>query len=146
LVENSIEIQRLLFIPDLNFVLKNGNLIPDDYEIPVGLLQIPVENALLHGLRNKTDGHCILEIDFADNETHYFITITDNGVGRDNASKINNFKKNRNGLKTILEMIHIINQHHKKAIVFDITDEINPSGTKVTITLHKNIDYDKIKI
>ena len=146
LVENSIEIQRLLFMPDLNYILKNINLISDEYKIPVGLLQIPVENALLHGLRNKTDGNCILEIDFEENETHYFINIMDNGVGRENALRINNFKKNGNGLKTIHEMITIINQHQKNAIVFEIIDREKPSGTIVKITLNKNIDYDKIKI
>ncbi len=146
LVENSIEIQRLLFMPNLSYILKNNHLISDNYKIPVGLLQIPVENALLHGLRNKTDGTCILEIDFDENEIQYLITITDNGVGRDNASRINNFKKNGNGLKTIFEMITIINQHQKNAIAFEIIDKVEPFGTIVKITLNKNIDYDKIKI
>jgi len=146
LVENSIEIQRLLFIPDLSVVLRNEHLIAQDYEIPVGLLQIPVENALLHGLRNRTDSPCILEIEFSENTTHYFVTITDNGVGRENAAKINNFKKNGNGLKTITEMVQIINQSYKRAVIFDIADTVGQPGTKVTISLLKNIDYDKIKI
>ena len=146
LVENSIEIQRLLFLPDLKFTVTNENLIPNDYKIPVGLLQIPVENALLHGLRNKIDGNCILEIDFKEDENHYFITITDNGVGREKAMKINNFKKNGNGLKTIFEMITIINQHQKNSVVFEIIDQQAPTGTIVKIALNKNIDYEKIKI
>lgn len=146
LVQNSIEIQRLLFMPDLKYEVRSNGTILDIYKIPVGLLQIPVENALLHGLRNKTEGNCVLEIDFDENETQYLITITDNGVGRDTASRINNFKKNGNGLKTILEMITIINQHQKNAIVFEIIDKVEPSGTIVKITLNKNIDYDKIKI
>lgn len=146
LVENSIEIQRLLFMPDLNYEVRNNGILPNVYKIPVGLIQIPVENALLHGLRNKTDGNCILAINFDENETNYLITIMDNGVGRKNASRINNFKKNGNGLKTIFEMIAIINQHQKNAIVFEIIDKIEPFGTIVKITLNKNIDYDKIKI
>lgn len=146
LVKNSIEIQRLLFMPNLKVVLHNENLIPLDYKIPVGLLQIPIENALLHGLRNKQEGNCLLEIDFNENETHFFITITDNGVGRENAIKINNFKKNGNGLKTILEMISIINQHQRNAIIFEIIDLAAPDGTIVKIALNKYIDYDKIKI
>jgi LytS/YehU family sensor histidine kinase len=146
LVENSIEIQRLLFLPELTFTVTNENLIPVDYKIPVGLLQIPIENALLHGLRNKIDGNCILKIDFKEDENHYLITISDNGVGREKAMQINNFKKNGNGLKTIFEMISIINKHQKNAIVFEIIDEIEPLGTLVKITLNKNIEYEKIKI
>jgi hypothetical protein len=146
LVENSIEIQQLLFIPELNFSVNNIRIIPIDYKIPVGLLQIPIENALLHGLRNKTDGNCNLEINFSFDENHYFISIKDNGVGRDKAAKINNFKKNGNGLKTIFEMIQIINQHEKKAITFEINDLKEPTGTMVKISLNKIIDYDKIKL
>ncbi len=146
LVKNSIEIQQLLFIPELNFSVTNKDVIPLDYKIPVGLLQIPIENALLHGLRNKTDGNCNLEINFYDNDTHYFVTIKDNGVGREKAAKINNFKKNGNGLKTILEMIAIINQNQKNAIVFEIIDLNNQTGTEVFISLNKIIDYDKIKL
>jgi hypothetical protein len=146
LVENSIEIQRLLFMPNLTCVINNRTMLPANVKIPVGLLQIPVENALLHGLRNKTDGVGLLEMDFMATATHYIITITDNGVGRQNADKINNFKKNGNGLRTIYEMITIINQHQKNAIAFEIIDQNEPSGTIVKIALNKNIDYDKIKI
>lgn len=146
LVENSIEIQRLLFMSDLKYSVKNSNLISIDYKIPVGLLQIPVENALLHGLRNKTDGNCVLEIEFEENEKQYFITITDNGVGREKANQINNFKKNGNGLKTIFEMIALINHHQNKAINFEIMNKEKTSGTIVQITMNKNIDYDKIKL
>jgi hypothetical protein len=146
LVENSIEIQRLLFIPELAVTISNKELIPDYYKIPVGIIQIPIENALLHGLRHKTNGDCHLEIEFDTNENNYYISITDNGVGREKASKINNFKTNGNGLKTVFEMIEIINQHQKNAISFEIIDLIEPFGTKVKIVLNKNIDYDKIKI
>ena len=146
LVENSIEIQRLLFIPELQVKFHNKGVIPAVYNMPVGLLQIPVENALLHGLRNKTDGNCILDIDFSSNETHYFITITDNGVGREKAAKINKFKKNGNGLKTVFEMIEIINEYQKESITFKIMDLYQPTGTKVFICLNKYIDYEKIKI
>jgi hypothetical protein len=146
LVENSIEIQALLFMPNLKYSVKNNRIIPDIYKIPVGLLQVPVENALLHGLRNKTDGSCILEIDFDENETHYLITITDNGVGRGNASRINNFKKNGNGLKTIFEMIKIIKNSQKDSIYFNIIDQQNPTGTRIEIKLNKFIEYAKIKI
>ena len=146
LVENSIDIQKLLFITNLNFILNNKNCISNDYKIPVGLLQIPVENALLHGLRNKTDGNCALKIDFDEDENDYYISISDNGVGREKAAQINNFKKNGNGLKIIFEMIEIINQHQKNAIVFEIIDLEKTTGTLVKIKLNKNIDYDKIKL
>lgn len=146
LVLNSIEIQRLLFIPELVVEFENQNLIPNDFRIPVGLLQIPVENALLHGLRNKTDGNCILKIRFQEDAESYFITILDNGVGRENAQKMNNFKKNGKGLKTIFEIIKIINENQKDTIQFEIIDHQEPVGTQVSITIKKNSDYERIKL
>lgn len=146
LVENIIEIQRLLFIPELEVKIDALGIIPEDYKVPVGLIQIPVENALLHGLRNKTAGNCVLEITFLENTDCYLITITDNGVGRKKASKINNFRKNGNGLKTIFEMIKIINHNQKDAIAFDIIDHQDPTQTIIKIIFNKTIDYDKIKI
>lgn len=146
LVENSIAIQKMLFIPELEVFITNKETIPNDYKIPVGLLQIPVENALLHGLRHKTNKDCVLKIDFSNDIENYHITISDNGVGRVKAAKINNFKTNGNGLKTILDMIAIINQHQLNAISFEIIDVKEPSATIVKISLKKQIDYDKIKL
>lgn len=146
LVENIIEIQRLLFIPELNVIIENQDLIPPDLKIPVGLLQIPVENALLHGLRNKTNGDCKLSIRFEENNSQYLIHIDDNGVGREKASRINNFRKNGNGLKTIFEMIGIINSIQNNAISFEITDASCTYGTVVKISIEKFIDYAKIKL
>lgn len=146
MVENIIEIQKLLFIPNLNVNISGLELINDKYRVPVGIIQIPVENALLHGLRNKEIGECKLEIKILDFIDNYHICINDNGVGRNKATLINNFKKNGNGLKTIYEMIAIINSNKSNSIKFHIDDLQNDLGTKVTIQLNKNIDYDKIKL
>lgn len=146
LVLNSIEIQQLLFIPELMVEIENQNVIPNGFRIPVGMIQIPVENSLLHGLRNKTDGNCILKIRFHEDAETYFITILDNGVGRETAQKMNNFKKNGNGLKTIFEIIKIINENQKDTIQFEIMDQQNPLGTMVSISIKKNIDYERIKL
>lgn len=144
LVENIIEIQKLLFIPDLKVISSGSDFINENYKIPVGLIQIPVENALLHGLRNKEYGKYSLEINICENENYYQIEIFDNGVGREKSKEINNFKKNGKGLSTIFEMIQIINSHVSNAIIFEIRDE--QIGTKVSIQLKKEIDYDKIKL
>lgn len=146
LVENSISIQKMLFIPELDYYIENKEIIPSDYHLPVGLLQIPVENALLHGLRHKTNKDCVLKINFSSDLNNYYVTISDNGVGRKKATKINNFKTNGNGLKNVYEMIAIINQHQPNAISFEIEDLEVPTGTIVTISMKKNIDYDAIKL
>lgn len=145
LVENIIEIQKLLFIPNLKVIIEGLEKINDKIKVPVGLIQIPIENALLHGLRNKETGSYVLKFNLDENKNYYLITIVDNGVGRKIASEINSYKKNGNGLKTIFEMIDIINQYDSKAILFHIEDNNNETGTIVKIKLKKEIDYAKIK-
>lgn len=146
LVLNNIDIQKLLFIPELTIEIIKQDLIPNDYKLPVGILQIPVENALLHGLRNKSDKDCKLQILFSEDESNYYVSITDNGVGREKSAAMNNFKRNGNGLKTVLEMIKIINSYQSRAIKFEIVDHTNPLGTQVNIKLFKKINYEKIKL
>lgn len=146
LVENIIEIQKLLFIPSLKVSINSKEIVKENYKIPVGLIQIPVENALLHGLRNKEEGNYILQIIFIEEDDYYKIDIIDNGVGRKKAKEFNNFKKNGNGLKTIFEMIDIINRYEPNALYFCIEDMEESGGTKITIQLKKKINYEQIKL
>lgn len=144
LVSNVIEIQKLLFIPDLQSEIHHLEIIKPNFKIPIGLLQIPIENALLHGLRNRDEAPYLLEVHFSENEEQFIISIKDNGVGREKSKEINNFKKNGNGLKTIRKMVNIINKRQQNAIQFKINDL--QEGTEVIITLNKTIDYEKIQL
>lgn len=144
LVSNVIEIQKLLFIPELQTVIHHLEIMNTDFKIPIGLLQIPIENALLHGLRNREEAPYLLEINFSENEEQFIISIKDNGVGRKKSKEINNFKKNGNGLKTIEKMVNIINKRQQNAIHYKINDLLE--GTEVIITLNKTIDYEKIQL
>lgn len=146
LVENFIEIQKILYLPELKLQIRDLKLIPKAYRVPVGLLQIPVENALLHGLRNKDFGDYHLKILFSEKTLFYEIEIEDNGIGREKASGIHQIKKNGKGLKTIFDMIDIINQYTSDSISLKIIDLENNEGTKIAIKLRKNTDYGKIKL
>lgn len=146
LVENFIEIQKVLYLPELEFHIKNIDILPKNYRVPVGLIQIPVENALLHGLRNKDFGSYELKILFSENESFYIIEIEDNGIGIKRAEEIHRFRKNGRGLKTINSMIEIINQYTHDSISFEIKGLENDQGTKILIKLYKDTDYGKIKI
>ena len=112
----------------------------------MGLLQIPVENALLHGLINKESGDYTLKINFSENKKFYFIEIVDNGIGRKKSAEIHQYKKNGKGLKTIKAMIDIINQYSSHSISLKITDLVNNEGTIITLALKKNTDYGKIEL
>lgn len=146
LVENFIEIQKILYLPELKTKIYHKEMMPPAYRLPVGLLQIPIENALLHGLRNKEGTDYLLHINFSENENFFIIEIIDNGVGRKKAAEIHQFKKNGKGLKTVSEMVKIINQFTENSIIFNIIDLDDNCGTKVVVHLNKLTNYEKIKL
>ena len=65
----------------------NSNLI----KIPPLILQPFVENAIIHGLKNKLNGKGQIDISIHKNQNNILeITIDDNGIGRINSSKNQN--------------------------------------------------------
>ncbi len=58
LVESVIKIQQLMYLRGLQTIMPADGLLRQlsEVQVPLGLLQIPVENALMHGLRNREEG------------------------------------------------------------------------------------------
>lgn len=135
LVLHMIEIQRLLYLPDLKLTISGIERVPIDMQVPTGLIQIPVENALLHGLRHKLSGEKQLTILVEEQQNDFKISINDNGVGRAQAARINNFKQHGSGVSTIQKMVEIINQLKPHTLSFEVFDLA--VGTEVVIHLHK---------
>jgi tetratricopeptide (TPR) repeat protein/two-component sensor histidine kinase len=105
--------------------------------IPSMMLQIPVENAIKHGLMPK-DGDCELQVDITRSNSTLNITIEDNGVGR-NASH-NRTTGTGTGLKVLLQTIHLINQNNKEKVHFSIRDG-EKQGTVVEIKIPYSCNY-----
>ena len=147
LVLNTIELFKTIYIKELNPILPDMVVINNISQlIPLCLLQVPVENALGHGLANKQSGPYFFEITIITNYNKIIITIIDNGVGRTNAQKINKLKKHGSGLSNIEKMISILNKFNANKLTFEIVDNIfpeeNDSGTKIIITIPLNYNYE----
>lgn len=110
-------------------------------EVPSMLLQPLVENAILHGLMNKTDyekGRLVMSAS-ADDEGVTF-TIDDNGVGRKNAMQIKSKKSlhyQSQAMSNVQERLAIISKNLHTQIGFQIIDKetLNEQGTRVMIKL-----------
>lgn len=113
-------------------------LLSGDYRIPSLLIQPYVENAILHGLAHSEKEGLLLSVRvLLENEKIRYV-ITDNGIGREAAAKLNSMNKpahNSVGLQITAERIKQLNGHEEPGIIFtDLYDSNNqPCGTKVEV-------------
>jgi len=105
--------------------------------VPAMLLQIPVENAIKHGLMPR-EGEGQLQVSIQKDNGNLVILIKDNGVGRE--ASVNRTRGTGTGLKVLLQTIHLINQKNKEKVLFDIRDH-EQSGTIVEIVIPDNCVY-----
>jgi ligand-binding sensor domain-containing protein len=112
---------------------------------PTMIVQPHIENAIWHGLMQKTDGVGKITVHYSLNEEENTVScsIKDNGVGRLKSRELNQLSANRRdskGTKNVLETIETLNKQYNtdlgKVIIEDLVDEEKkPAGTKVTITI-----------
>jgi hypothetical protein len=118
-------------------------------QVPMGILQIPVENALVHGLRNKETGPKDLWITATQsNEGELCVTVLDNGIGRKAAAVMGNYRSNGVGTRNIQAILDLLNPFNEKPITIQYRDEPieedgKTSGTEVTICIPKNYLYER---
>ena len=112
-------------------------LLQQGYAIPPMIIRPFIENAIIHGLRNKADGNGILNLSASLLNGYIIVKVEDNGIGRVKAAalKANNpIQKNSLGIKVTQDRISIFNNlsQDKKAKV-EIQDL--HEGTRVMISL-----------
>ncbi len=114
-------------------------LLNSDYKVPPLIIQPFVENAILHGLRNKTTNDGLLQISITRDADKIKYLIQDNGIGRAAAGLIAQNKGSSYGMDMSRERVKLFN---KEAIAsIEITDLfINqaPAGTKIIVYLNVN--------
>jgi hypothetical protein len=109
--------------------------------VPPLLLQPFVENAIWHGLANSEKDEKYCHIDIVRHEEHVLMQITDNGVGRAEAGRINANKPSRHtsyGLKITEDRISLFNNTNQGLLSIRVQDNMDaggtPAGTTVNIT------------
>jgi ligand-binding sensor domain-containing protein len=116
--------------------------------IPPMILQPYVENAIWHGLLHRKSPGGKLMIRLWREQAKLHVSIEDNGVGREEAKRLNSksaTKHKSHGMKITAERIEIVNRvYHVNATV--AIDDLPASdgtvgGTKVSLTLHDKM-YD----
>ncbi len=125
----------------------NEELLEDNYKIPPLLLQPYVENAIVHGLRNREKAGGYLKVVIQKEGDGIEAIIEDNGIGRKQAALLNisNEKPHQQiGMKVTGKRIELLRQVNPGTL--DITvgdlDKTAESGTRVVITLPGNIHFE----
>ncbi|MEO6252397.1 MAG: two-component regulator propeller domain-containing protein [Ferruginibacter sp.] len=112
------------------------DLLQDDYKVPPLIVQPFVENAILHGLKNKygNEGILTIEVSIKDNMIQYMIT--DNGIGREAAGKIVQNKESHLGMQMSYDRIRLFNKEEMASVkIKDLYRDQQATGTAVTVNL-----------
>ncbi len=137
MVQQYLNLEKLRF--DFEFFVSVADEIDvNNTMVPSMLLQPFVENAVIHGLQNKT-GNKQLEIGITRTDSGIKISIEDNGIGRKAAKEI---VKGKNGKGTILikERLKILQEKQGEKYRLEIIDLVeNSTGTRVEILIPEEI-------
>ena len=114
-----------------DFKITKSKEIEDDMALPPLLLQPFVENAIIHGMKDKVNQEGEIYIEFNKTEKGLSITITDNGKGFDKNKPQQ--KKSSLGMSITEKRIAHIQKSSKGAYQLDI--DSNENGTTVRILI-----------
>lgn len=144
-----LELEKLRFGADFKYEIQKDSDIGDHLSIPSMILQPYVENAVKHGLLNKR-GEKLVSIRFKKHDDDYIsVSITDNGIGRDESQRINQMRKDKPqsfATKAIDNRIDLLNKQLKKQIsltIHDLKENGRPTGTAVMFNIPIDHKYDE---
>jgi hypothetical protein len=127
-LNNYILLQKAHFISDLQTDIRIENEDLCQYKVPAMIIQIPVENAIKHGLAGKQAGNKVLQVNAHRENGSLRIVIKDNGIGRESARLNHKSMGTGTGLKVISQTIHLLNNKNEKKIRFTLTDLKDDTG------------------
>lgn len=146
LVQNYVNVQLLRFGNSFKY-LSPANLGLNQYRsiaLIIMQLQIHVENAIEHGLRNRKLSSYV-KLDIEEKDENISFIIEDDGCGR-KIAKERGSKGTQMGTKMLSELHQIFNEQNNNKITTIYEDEIfekngESYGTRVKIIVPKNFDY-----
>jgi tetratricopeptide (TPR) repeat protein len=111
-------------------------LLEADYKVPPLIIQPLVENAILHGLKNKEDHDGLLEIDIRKAGDKIEYCIKDNGIGRVAAKKITQNKNSSYGMQLSYDRVRLFNTEQEASIkITDLYNDGIAAGTLINVRL-----------
>jgi two-component system sensor histidine kinase YesM len=154
LVRNYVSIQQIRFDSSFEFNEPSPEKMGKyrDFQIPIMQLQIHVENAIEHGLRNRIESSFV-QLSIEEDDSYVEFMVTDDGCGREKA-KLLESHGTQTGTKMLKALHGLFNQldENKLPIITQYQDNIytdpagNRYGTSVIIKIPKHFTYELEKI
>ena len=142
MIENYLQLEYQRFKDKFTYTLYIDETIDqDDVLIPNMIIQPHLENAVWHGLRYK-ESSGTLNVTFSKEKNIIFVTITDNGIGRQESHKLKTVhqrERKSKGTGNIEERIKLLNELYSLNIQCHTEDLNENSGTKINISFHADI-------
>jgi sensor histidine kinase YesM len=110
------------------------NINLNEWNVPAFILQPFLENAIKHGF-NGLLGEGKVRISICVKDKNLFITIHDNGIGREASTRLKKSNHNSLGEKLIENRIELISEIYNWDIRISYQDHKNPTGTSVKINI-----------
>ena len=147
IVENYIKIQQIRFGDSFEYIKPMERSLKKwlDFSVFIMQIQIHVENAIEHGLRNRIES-TFVQIELEETKTDLLLKITDDGIGRNGASAKES-NGTQSGTHMLDELAVIFNQVNTNAIKTTYKDDIFQDGqtrfgTQVLISIPKDYKYE----
>ncbi|WP_460220741.1 tetratricopeptide repeat-containing sensor histidine kinase [Psychroserpens sp. MEBiC05023] len=138
-----MNIENIRFSNEIDFEIKiDNNINTASIKVPSLILQPFLENALWHGLSSKKDDKHILLHVYRTEENFITISVTDNGIGRKEADKINQeklLKRKSVGIAITKARLANFSKGYTNDYKIEIKDlydrNQSPIGTKVIVDI-----------
>ena len=141
-VQTYLDLEGKTLQPDFVYTLKmDPEINPYAIRVPAMLLQIPVENAIKHGLRGK-EGRKYLDIRIHRHADEIELFIRDNGGGYRLGSGSSG---TGTGMKVIIRTLQLLNAYNNRPIVMRIDNvemEAHETGCEVYFRLPLDYSYE----
>jgi sensor histidine kinase YesM len=108
-----VELEQMRYADDFLVIYNvQEQVLEGEYLIPPMIIQPFVENAIIHGLRNRADHYGLLNLSARLQDEYIIVEVQDNGIGRTKAATLkgnNSILKKSLGIKLTQDRISIFN-------------------------------------
>lgn len=143
LTENYLILEKTRFKNKFDYRINIEGQINEMTKVPKQIIQIFVDNAIRHGIMPLSEKG-FLKVNINSEDEHVHISIEDNGIGREKASKMNTLGKKGHSIKLLYQIIHFLNNLDRKnqidLKIFDLYKNGGAAGTRVEIWVPSGYD------